>query len=135
MKTIQLGIGFATGRISFRKVLNAYIRNWTEAKKKLPADYKINLNLFVAYDTEYLKTQSTDYTNLSQDIVDQFDQIIFLGAKNALRSIERLEQHNQLSKAELRSVFGSGYAGKRNAILFAALENRMDYLMLKDTLT
>jgi hypothetical protein len=132
MKTVQLGIGFATGRRSFRKVLSAYIRNWLEAKKKLPDDYKVSLNLFVAYDTDYLKTQSTDYTNLSQDIVDQFDQIVFIGAKNALKNIERLERHDQFQKAELRSVFGSGYAGKRNAILFAALENNMDYLLFLD---
>jgi hypothetical protein len=132
MKTIQLGIGFATGRKSFRKVLSAYIRNWLEAKKKLPDDYKVSLNLFVAYDTDYLKTQSTDYTNLSQDIVDQFDQIVFIGAKNSLRNIERLERHDQFQKSELRSVFGSGYAGKRNAILFSALENRMDYLLFLD---
>jgi hypothetical protein len=132
METIRLGIGFATGRKSFRKVLNAYIRNWLEAKKKLPPNYKISLNLFVAYDTEYLKTQSTDYTNLSQDVVDQFDQIVFFGAKNALRSIELLERSEQFKKTELRSVFGSGYAGKRNAILFAALESRMDYLLFLD---
>ena len=132
MKTIRLGIGFATGRKSFRKVLNAYIRNWSEARKQLPADTKISLNLFVAYDTDYLKTQSTDYTNLNQDIVDQFDLIEFIGAKNAMRSIERLEHHNQFNKIELRSVFGSGYAGKRNAILFAALENHMDYLLFLD---
>lgn len=132
MKTIQMGIGFATGRMSFRKVLNAYIKNWQEAKKRLPAQVKISLNLFVAYDTDYSKTQSTDYTNLNQDIVDQFDQIVFLGAKNALRSIERLEESNQLSKKELRSVFSAGYAGKRNAILFAALENHMDYLLFLD---
>jgi hypothetical protein len=132
MKTIQMGIGFATGRMSFRKVLNAYIKNWQEAKKKLPADYKISLNLFVAYDTDYLKTQSTDYTNLSQDIVDQFDQIVFLGAKNAVKSLERLQEHSQLDKKQLRSVFSSGYAGKRNAILFAALENHMDYLLFLD---
>ncbi len=132
MKTIQLGIGFATGRKSFRKVLNAYIRNWSEARKQLPPDYKISLNLFVAYDTDYLKTQSTDYTNLSQDIVDQFDQIVFLGAKNALRSIEQLQQRAEFTKTELRSVFGSGYAGKRNAILYAALERHMDYLLFLD---
>ena len=132
MKTIQMGIGFATGRMSFRKVLNAYIKNWQEAKKRLPTQVKISLNLFVAYDTDYSKTQSTDYTNLNQDIVDQFDQIVFLGAKNALKSIERLEESNQLSKKELRSVFSAGYAGKRNAILFAALENHMDYLLFLD---
>ncbi len=132
MEPIQLGVGFATGRKSFRKVLNSYIRNWLDAKKKLPDDFKVSLNLFVAYDTDYLKTQSTDYTNLSQDIVDQFDRIVFLGAKNALRSIEQLERDDQFKKSELRSVFGSGYAGKRNAILYAALENRMDYLLFLD---
>ena len=78
MKTIRLGIGFATGRKSFRKVLNAYIRNWMEAKKKLPADCKVSLNLFVAYDTDFSKTQSTDFTNLNQEIVDEFDQQIVL---------------------------------------------------------
>ena len=132
MKTIRLGIGFATGRKSFRKVLTAYIRNWSDAKKKLPADVKVSISLFVAYDTDYLKTQSTDYTNLSQDIVDQFDRIVFLGAKNAQRSIETFERKERFSRAELRSVFGSGYAGKRNAILYAALENRMDYLLFLD---
>lgn len=132
MKTIRLGIGFATGRKSFRKVLTAYIRNWSDAKKKLPADVKVSISLFVAYDTDYLKTQSTDYTNLSQDIVDQFDRIVFLGAKNAQRSIELLEKKERFTKSELRSVFGSGYAGKRNAILYAALENRMDYLLFLD---
>lgn len=132
MESINLGIGFATGRKSFRKVLNAYIRTWTDAKKKLPPDEKINLNLFVAYDTAYLNTQSTDYTNLSQDIVDQFEQIVFLGTKNAQKSIEELEQQKRFTKTELRSVFGSGYAGKRNAILFAALETRMDYLLFLD---
>ena len=132
MKTIRLGIGFATGRKSFRKVLNAYIQTWIAAKKQLPEDCVVKLNLFVAYDTDYLKTQSTDYTNLSQEIVDQFDQIVFMGAKNAQRSIEQFERDSRFSRTELRSVFGSGYAGKRNAILYAALEHRMDYLLFLD---
>ncbi len=132
MTTVQLGIGFATGRKGFRKVLTAYMKNWAEAKKSLPADYKVSLNLFVAYDTDYKKTQSTDYTNLPQEIVDQFDCITFLGSKNALRSIERLERSEHFSKSELRSVFSSGYAGKRNAILFAAIESHMDYLLFLD---
>lgn len=132
MKKIRYGIGFATGRKSFKKVLGAYIQTWLEAKKRLPADYEVSLSLFVAYDLDYLSTQSTDYTNLSQEIVDQFDSIVFLGAKNALRSIERLEKGGMFSKTELRSVFGSGYAGKRNAILYAALDNQIDYLLFLD---
>ncbi len=132
MESIKLGIGFATGRKSFRKVLSAYIRSWLDAKKKLPAELQVELSLFVAYDTDYLQTQSTDYTNLPQDIVDQFEQIVFFGTKNAQKSIELLERRERFTKTELRSVFASGYAGKRNAILFAALENRMDYLLFLD---
>lgn len=132
MKKIRFGIGFATGRKSFRKVLGAYVNTWSEAKETLPPDVEVSLNLFVAYDLDYLRTQSTDYTNLSQEMVDQFDRIVFLGAKNALRSVERLEQGGRFSGAELRSVFGSGYAGKRNAILYAALENEIDYLLFLD---
>ncbi len=132
MTKVKLGIGFATGRKSFRKVLNAYIQTWLDAKRRLPEGLDVSLNLFVAYDTEYLKTQSTDYTNLSQDVVDQFDRLVFLGTKNVQRSIEQFEHSNQFSKTELRSVFGSGYAGKRNAILFSALENSMDYLLFLD---
>lgn len=132
MKKIRYGIGFATGRKSFKKVLSAYLQTWMEAKKRLPPDYEVALTLFVAYDLDYLSTQSTDYTNLSQEVVDQFENIVFLGAKNALRSIERLEKGGSFSKTELRSVFGSGYAGKRNAILYAALDNQIDYLLFLD---
>lgn len=132
MKKVHFGIGFATGRKSFRKVLGAYINTWKEAKEHLPPDTQVSLSLFVAYDLDYLRTQSTDYTNLSQEMVDQFDRIVFLGAKNALRSVERLEQGGLFSQAELRSVFSAGYAGKRNAILYAALENGIDYLLFLD---
>lgn len=131
-KSIKFGIGFATGRKSFRKVLNAYINNWSETRKKLPPDLDVSLNLFVAYDVTYLNTKSTDYTNLSQEIVDAFDDIVFLGAKNTLKSIEHLTKNKEFTTSELRSVFGSGYAGKRNAILFAALENQVDYLLFLD---
>ncbi len=132
MKTIHFGIGFATGRKSFKKVLNAYVNTWKESKKSLPPDTDVRLSLFVAYDLDYLSTKSTDYTNLSQEIVDQFDRIVFLGAKNALRSIERMEEGGSFTKTELKSIFGAGYAGKRNAILYAAIENGVDHLLFLD---
>ncbi|MEA4932117.1 MAG: hypothetical protein VB071_00765, partial [Lawsonibacter sp.] len=105
---------------------------WNATKKYLPADTRVHLHLFVSYDLEYHNTQSTDYTNLSQDIVDAFDGIVFVGAKNALRSMERLKSSGTLTQSELKCVFGAGYAGKRNAVLFAAIERRMDYLLFLD---
>lgn len=132
MKEIRLGIGFATGRRSFRKVLTAYINLWKASESRLPRDEKVSLHLFVSYDVGYHRTQSTDYTNLNQEIVDAFDSITFLGAKNPPDGIERLQTGGQFSRTELESVFGSGYAGKRNAILYAAVCKRMDALLFLD---
>lgn len=132
MKKIRFGLGFSTGRKSFRKVLNSYIKGWNEVRKKLLPDLDVSLNLFVAYDVDYLNTKSTDYTNLSQEVVDALDDIVFLGAKNALKSIEYLSEKKAFTTEELRSIFGAGYAGNRNAILYAALENKMDYLLFLD---
>ena len=101
-------------------------------KDDLPAGMKVKLHLFVAYDVEYHNTQSTDYTNLPQEIVDAFESITFVGLKNALRSLERLRNSSRFSQPELSSIFGGGYAGKRNAVLFAAIENQMDYFLFLD---
>ena len=92
----------------------------------------VKLHLFVAYDVEYHNTKSTDYTNLSQEIVDAFESVTFVGAKNTLKSLEVLRDSNKFTQPELSSVFRAGYAGKRNAVLFAAIENQMDYFLFLD---
>ena len=51
---IKVGIGFATGRKSFQKVLRTNINNWKESG--LVENKRISLNLFVAYDLHYNKT-------------------------------------------------------------------------------
>jgi|LSQX01.2.fsa_nt_gb hypothetical protein len=132
MREIKLGIGFATGRKSFKKVLSAYMYNWNNTVQELPEDLTVRLSLFVSYDLKYRKTQSTDYTNLSQDIVDTFENTVFLGAKNVLKSINMLKENDEFTHAEIDSIFGAGYAGKRNQVMFAAIENGMDYLLFLD---
>lgn len=132
MKRVDLAIGLTTGRRSFKKVLSAYLNTWDESRKWMQKDIDVHLSLFVSYDLNYQNTQSTDYTNLKQDVVDVFDSILFIGAKNASRYLEKLQKGNTFSKDEIKSIFGSGYAGKRNAILFSAIEYRMDYLLFID---
>ncbi|MGI6721878.1 MAG: hypothetical protein ACOX4I_04925 [Anaerovoracaceae bacterium] len=131
-KTINLGIGFATGRRSFKKVLLSYISVWKETQHEIPEGIDVKLSLFVSYDVNYQKTSSTDFTNLSQEIVDVFDQIVFMGAKNASHSISNLAEKGSFTNDELKAVFGAGYAGKRNAVLFSAIKHHMDYLLFLD---
>lgn len=131
-KTIRMGIGFATGRKSFKKVLNSYMYSWNESGIRDKLQANVSLSLFVAYDVGYSGTQSTDYTNLSQDMVDAFEEIVFLGAKNAQSSVRQLVIEGGLTAADAKLLFGAGYAGKRNAIVYAALEHQMDYLLFLD---
>lgn len=129
---IKLGIGFATGRRNFRKVLNSYVYSWNDSAIKEQLDGKVSLNLFFAYDLNYSHTKSTDFTNLKQEIVDAFDDIVFLSAKNAQKSLSNLVEDKILSEKEVKLLFSTGYAGKRNAILYAALEHSMDYILFLD---
>lgn len=132
MKDRQMGIGFATGRRNFKKVLLSHLRAWEASKKELQGTDHLRLHLFVSYDVEYRDTQSTDYTNLPQEIVDAFESITFVGEKNTLRSLERIRGSGKYTNEDLDALFGSGYAGKRNEVLFAAIESKMDYLLFLD---
>ncbi len=113
-------------------MLLSYINIWKETKNELPIGTDVKLSLFISYDVNYQNTNSTDFTNLNQEIVDVFDQIVFMGAKNASRSLSNLASRDEFHYNTLKSVFGSGYAGKRNAILFSAIEHHMDYLLFLD---
>lgn len=131
-KGIKLGIGFATGRRNFKKVLNSYLYSWNESGIRDKMQERVKLSLFVAYDLDYSQTKSTDFTNLSQETADAFEDIIFLGAKNAQKNLEQLIRDDRISTNEAKLIFGAGYGGKRNAIMYAALENNMDYILFLD---
>src|SRR5665647_379522 len=129
-KNIKVGIGFATGRKSFQKVLRTYIYNCKESG--LVEDKKISLNLFVAYDLKYNKTKKTDYTNVHPELVEQIDSSTFIGSIAIKDEIDYLIGENVINANEARLIFGRGYAAKRNAVLYNAIKNNMDYLIFLD---
>jgi len=129
-KLVKVGIGFATGRKSFQKVLRTYIHSWKEAG--LVENKEISLNLFVAYDLTYHKTKITDYTNIHPELVEQIDSSNFIGSLSIIEEIDYLIQENVLNVNEIRMIFGKGYAAKRNAVLYNAIKQNMDYLIFLD---
>ena len=129
-KNIKVGIGFATGRKSFQKVLRTNIYNWMESG--LVENKRISLNLFVAYDLDYHKTQITDYTNVHPELVEQIDSSKFIGSIARKEEIDYLIQENVININEARMIFGKGYAGKRNAVLYNAIKHNMDFLIFLD---
>ena len=129
-KTIKVGIGFATGRKSFQRVLRTNIRNWKESG--LVENKRISLNLFVAYDLSYHKTQIMDYTNIHPELVKQIDSRKFIGNIAMREEIEYLLRENVIGIKEASMIFGKGYAAKRNAVLYNAIKDNIDYLIFLD---
>ena len=76
-KNIKVGIGFATGRKSFQKVLRTNIYNWKESG--LVENKRISLNLFVAYDLSYYKTKNKiNIKTVDGTAILDPDQIFFI---------------------------------------------------------
>src|SRR5665647_597130 len=129
-KNIKVGIGFATGRKSFQKVLRTYIYSCKESG--LVENKRISLNLFVAYDLKYNKTKITDYTKVHPEIVEQIDSINFIGRNSIKNEINYLIRENVIDIDEARLLFRRGYAANRNAVLYKAIKQNMDYVVFLD---
>jgi len=129
-KDIKVGIGFVTGRKSFQKVLKTYINNWRECG--LTERENVHLDVLIAYDLKYKNTKSTDYTNVSQELVYLIDKTHFIGNDIIQKEIDYLMRENVINEKEAKLFFGSGYAAKRNAVLYMAMKNNLDYLIFLD---
>lgn len=129
-KKIQVGIGFATGRKNFLKVLQTNIYSWQESG--LVEEARARLNLFVAYDLKYNHTQPSDYTNIGRRLSAMVDDVYFLDTAYTQHAIAELVSAQVVDAKEAKLLFGRGYAGQRNIVLYAALKNRMDYLLFLD---
>ncbi len=54
-KTIELGIGFLTGRTNICNIINNCYKDMIEQLKKYPEE--VNLTIFILYDLEYQHTK------------------------------------------------------------------------------
>ena len=129
-KPIRVGIGFATGRKNFRKVLRAYLYNWRESTGIDPDS--ANLNLFVAYDLKYAGARASDFTQLPPDLLHLMDETRFIGRRQMREEIIDLSDRGVVSQEEASLVFGHGYAAMRNILLYSAMRRGMDCLIFLD---
>lgn len=129
-KQINVAIGFITGRKSFRKVLKTYVYRWKQISAAVREKFK--LHLFVAYDLEYHNTNVDDYINIHPDILNVLDSAFFIGRSHIQNQIKLLQAQGVVQEQDGTLFFDKGYAGKRNAILYYALRNKIDYLIFLD---
>ncbi len=128
--TVNVGIGFVTGRKCFKQIVRTYAENWQESG--LTSGEKVNISMFVAYDLKYKNTKPEDYINLDKRIIDIADFPHYIGEAAVNSETATLISLGILDKNEADLLFGEGYAKKRNTILYFALKNRTDYLLFLD---
>lgn len=119
-----------TGRKNFKNVIKTYINNWNESG--LVDNKKIALHLFVAYDLKYTGTTMSDYKITDEEILDTVDSAHYLGNSAIINEAQLLVEKKVVTVEEAKLIFGEGYAMKRNAVLYFALKNKMDYLIFFD---
>jgi len=129
-KKVKVGIGFATGRRSFQKVLKTYVYGWLESG--MHGKENVELDLLVAYDLKYTNTKIKDYTNISRDVQEIIHESYFYSSLAIANEVDYLTGKNVITKEEGKLLFGGGYAGKRNSILYGAVKNKLDYLLFLD---
>jgi hypothetical protein len=128
--SIKVGIGFATGRKTFQNVLKTNIHSWQEYG--LVGGKEISLNLFVAYDLDYNQTKSTDYTQVSPDLIEEIDSSTFVSDDAIKKEIDYLIRENVINSKEAHIIFGKGLAAKRNSVIYSAIKQKIDYLIFLD---
>ena len=129
-ETLNVAIGFATGRKQFKQVLSTYIYHLKETN--FLNENNVKLHLVVAYDTNYLGTKKEDYTNLDEDIKNKFETVTFLGDTDIENTKKELIKNNVIKESEKDICFGSGYAVRRNIVLYHVLKNKMDAIIFMD---
>lgn len=129
-KKINVGVGFVTGRKNFKNVVKTYVDNWNESG--LVDNKKIAIHLFVAYDLKYYSTKVSDYRITDEEILELVDSAYYLGNSSIINEAQYLVEKKVISLKEAKLIFGEGYAMKRNAVLYFALKNKMDYLIFLD---
>ena len=129
-KTLNVAIGYATGRKQFKQVLSTYIYHLQETK--FLVENNVKLHLVVAYDTKYLGTKKEDYTDLDAEIVNKFETITFLGDDDIEKAKNELCEKNIIKESDRDICFGSGYAVRRNIVLYQVIKMNMDSVIFMD---
>ncbi|HWQ50329.1 MAG TPA: hypothetical protein VN369_00885 [Terriglobales bacterium] len=125
----NIGIGFATGRKTFQQVLKTYAYSWMENGL---TEENVRLHVVVAYDLTYNNTRRVDFTNVSPRVSDLIDDIHFVGSAAMQRETDELLRLGVADEEDIRLLFGGGYAGMRNTVLYNAIKLGIDSLLFLD---
>ena len=128
-KEINLGLGFVTGRSNVCRIINSYYKDILSQIENY--DKKINLTIFILFDTKYQNTPKEEFYKIDVDVLEKVN-IKYITPECIKRQIKNLTEKNNMDCKELELFFGHGHAKGRNTIMYYALKYKMDYLLFWD---
>lgn len=128
-KSVEFGIGFITGRPNVCKIINSYYKEMLDQLSRY--NKNVNLTIYILYDLDYQLTKPEDYQQILPEINEKI-KIKYI-EENCIKNEKiKLVNENELKKEDVDLLFGKGYAKSRNAIMYFALKDNIDYLMFWD---
>jgi len=131
-RRVNVGLGFVTGRESFKRVLRTYIDNWNESSQRSGATQDVALHLFVAHDLAYTNTEAADYEVIDDEVIRSVASVHSISDSSTRIETQDLIRRQILTSREVKLLFGKGYGARRNTVLYQAAKSDMDYLIFLD---
>ena len=129
MKEINFGIGFVTGRSNVCNIINSYYKEILEQVKK--HDEKVNITIFVLFDTMYQQTSREQFYNLQAEVYKDI-KIKYITPEDIKEEVKKLTVRNNMNEEDMKFFFGHGHAKGRNTVMYYAIKYKMDYLLFWD---
>lgn len=128
-KSIELGIGFVTGRSNVCNIINNYYKNMLSQVSKLRQH--VNITLFVLYDLTYQGTERIDFYKIIPAVYKDIN-VKFITPENIEEEKKRIIAQTNISYNEINLLLGNGHAKGRNTLMHFAYRDNMDYLLFWD---
>ena len=91
----------------------------------------MNFTFFILYDLNYLNTKKEDFYNINEEVLKNV-KIKYLNPEYVMEKKKDIMKKHNITEEEVNLVIGTGYAKARNAIVYEALEEKIDYLLFWD---
>ena len=128
-KSIELGIGFVTGRSNVCNIINNYYKNMLEQISKL--EYHVNITLFVLFDLEYQGTERIDFYKIIPAVYKDIN-VRYITPEKIEEEKKRITAKTNITYDEINLLLGNGHARGRNTLMHFAYRDHMDYLLFWD---
>lgn len=127
--SIQMGIGFVTGRPNVCELINHYYQHMVEQLKHFSKP--VQLTLFILFDLDYQHTKEEEFYRLDPE-VRKAVKIHYITKQEIETEKHRILHQGILTKDQVNLFFGYGHAKGRNTLMYFAKKQKMDYLLFWD---